>query len=67
MPLLTWARAIYLLTSGKRGMSALELQRHLGLSRYETTLNLARKIRRALWQRDERYKLKGVISNSAAK
>ena len=61
LPLLIWLRAIYLMTSGKRGISALELQRHLGLTRYETTLNLTKKIRRALWQRDEGYKLKGMV------
>ena len=61
LPLLTWLRAVYLMTSGKRGISALELQRHLGLTRYETALNLTKKIRRALWQRDEGRRLKGVV------
>ena len=61
LSLLTWLRAIYLITSGKRGISALELQRHLGLSRYGTALNLTKKIRRALWQRDQGKKLKGVV------
>ncbi len=61
LPILTWLRAIYLITSGKRGISALELQRHLGLTRYETALNLTKKIRRALWQRDKDQKLKGVV------
>lgn len=66
LPLLVWVRAVYLMMTGKRGMSALELQRHLGLPRYGTVLKMTRKIRRALWQRDERYKLQGLVEFDGA-
>ena len=61
LPLLTWVRAIYLMMQGKRGISALELQRQLGLSRYETALHLLRKIRQGLKERDEQYDISGII------
>jgi len=54
------------MTTGKRGMSALELQRHLGMSRYGTVLKMTRKIRRGLWQRDEGYQLKGLVELDGA-
>ena len=34
-PMLIWVRAIYLMMQGKRGISALELQRQLDIKRYE--------------------------------
>ncbi len=61
LPLLVWVRAIYLMMQGKRGISALELQRQLGLSRYETALHLLRKIRKGLMERDEQYDISGTI------
>ena len=66
LPLLTWIRAIYLIMTGKRGMSALELQRHLDMPKYDTVLRMTHKIRRALWQRDERYKLQGLVEFDGA-
>lgn len=59
-PLLTWARTIFLAMSGKRGVSALEIHRQLGVS-YRTAWAMLSKIRHALGQRDEHYRLKGVI------
>lgn len=59
--MLQWVRAIYMMMQDKRGVSALELQRRLGFGSYETALVISRKIRRALQQRDERYKLKEII------
>ena len=38
---------------GKRGMSALELQRHLGLKSYGLVWTMLQKIRMALQQRDK--------------
>ena len=35
-PLTTWFWAAYLMTTDKRGLSALLLQRQLGIRRYET-------------------------------
>ena len=59
--MLTWCRAIYFVMTSKRGVSALELQRHLGMKSYGTTWAILHKIRRALQSRDEGYKLKDVI------
>ena len=61
MPLLIWLKAICFITQGKRGISALELQSELGIKFYATTWNLLLKIREALRQRDETYKLSNII------
>jgi hypothetical protein len=54
-------RAIFLMMQDKRGISVLAMQRLLGLSSYGTTWTMALKIRRALQDRDSRYKIKDVI------
>lgn len=48
IPLTQWFWAAYLMTTDKRGVSALLLQRHLGLSCYETAWMLLHKLRRAM-------------------
>jgi len=48
MPLTVWCWAAYLMTTDKRGISALLLQRQLGLRRYETAWMLVHKLRRAM-------------------
>ena len=47
-PLTVWFWAAYLMTTDKRGLSALLLQRQLGLSRYETAWMMLHKFRRAM-------------------
>jgi transposase-like protein len=47
-PLTHWFWAAYLMTTDKRGISALLLQRQLGLRRYETAWMLLHKLRRAM-------------------
>ena len=47
-PLTVWFWAAYLMTTDKRGLSALLLQRQLALSRYETAWLLLHKFRRAM-------------------
>jgi transposase-like protein len=47
-PLTAWFWATYLTVTDKRGMSALLLQRQLGLRRYETAWMLLHKLRRAM-------------------
>ena len=47
-PLAVWFWAAYLTVTDKRGMSALLLQRQLGLRRYETAWMLLHKLRRAM-------------------
>jgi len=61
LPLLVWLRAIHLLMQGKRGISALETKRMLKLKSYDTTWKMLHKIRVALKDRDERYRLKGLV------
>ncbi len=45
---MTWFWAAYLMTTDKRGLSALLLQQQLGLSRYETAWMMLHKLRRAM-------------------
>ena len=47
-PLTVWFWAAYLMTTDTRGISALLLQRQLGLRRYETAWMLLHKLRRAM-------------------
>lgn len=61
IPMLTWLKAICFMTQGKRGISALELQSELEMKSYGTAWNMLHKVREALRQRDEIYKLSDVI------
>lgn len=47
-PLMLWFWAAYLMTTDTRGISALVLQRQLGLRRYETAWMMLHKFRRAM-------------------
>src|SRR5438105_5634377 len=47
-PLTVWFWAAYLMTTDKRGISALLLQRQLGMTRYETAWMMLHKFRRAM-------------------
>ena len=48
LPLTVWFWAAYLMTTDKRGISALLVQQQLGLRRYETAWMLLHKLRRAM-------------------
>jgi transposase-like protein len=60
LPLTTWFRAIWYVTSQKTGVSALGLQRVLGLGSYKTAWALLHKLRRAM-VRPGRDRLRGVV------
>jgi len=60
LPLTTWFRAMWYLTSQKNGVSALGLQRSLGLGSYKTAWALLHKLRRAM-VRPGRDRLQGTI------
>ena len=60
MPLTNWFWAAYLMSTDKRGISALLLQRHLGLRRYETAWMMLHKFRRAMVNL-EREPLRGKV------
>jgi transposase-like protein len=59
-PLVTWFRAIWLVTSQKNGASAKGVQRVLGLGSYETAWTWLHKLRRAM-VRPGRDKLVGAV------
>jgi transposase-like protein len=60
VPLTIWFRAMWQITSQKNGMSALGLQRVLGLGSYKTAWAMLHKLRRAM-VRPGRDRLDGVV------
>ena len=56
-----WYKAIFLLSTTKKGFSSKEVQRQLGLKRYEPVWAMVHKLRKAMGQRDDRYTLEGMI------
>lgn len=59
-PLLKWFWAIYLVSTDKRGLSALTLSKRLNIS-YWVAWTMLQKIRKAMSDRDSHYKLQGII------
>lgn len=59
-PLSVWFAAIWHLTTQKHGMSALGLQRVLGLGSYQTAWTMLHKLRRAM-VRPDRDRLSGLV------
>jgi hypothetical protein len=55
-----WFWAAYLVTTHTPGFSALQLQRQLGLGRYETAWVMLQKLRRAMI-RPERDRIAGIV------
>jgi transposase-like protein len=53
LPLTTWFAAAYLVASHTPGMSAVQVQRQLGLSRYETAFQMLHKLRAAMIRPDQ--------------
>lgn len=60
LPLKSWLWAAYMVATDKRGLSALALQRQLGLGRYETAYQMLQKLRSATVAPD-RTRLGGVV------
>ena len=60
LPLTTWFRAVWHVTSRKNGVSALGLQRDLGLGSYRTAWSMLHKLRRAM-VRPGRNRLHGIV------
>jgi len=60
LPLTTWFRAMWHVTSQKNGVSALGLQRALGLGSYRTAWSMLHKLRRAM-VRPGRDRLRGTV------
>lgn len=61
IPLRTWLLAIALMCSSKKGISALQLKRALGLGSYQTAWFLAHRIRYAMTTEPLRSMLTGVV------
>ena len=61
LSLLVWYRAMFLISTIKKGFSAKEMQRHLGLKRYESVRAMVHKLRKAMGNRDTRFTLEGMI------
>lgn len=60
VPLHLWFSAAYLVTTHTPGFSAVQLQRQLGLNRYETAWTMLQKLRRAMI-RPERDRISGIV------
>jgi transposase-like protein len=60
LPLVLWFRAVWYVTTQKNGVSALGLQRVLGLGSYKTAWTMLHKLRRAMI-RPGRERLSGLI------
>ncbi len=58
---LIWYKIMFLLTTTKKGFSSKEIQRQLGLKRYEPVWAMVHKLRKAMGSRDDRYTLEGMI------
>lgn len=56
-----WVRAFHLMCSSKKGISALQLQRNLGLGSYRTAWHMAHRIRHAMAVGPEAPKLEGIV------
>ncbi|HEX2711590.1 MAG TPA: IS1595 family transposase [Candidatus Acidoferrales bacterium] len=60
VPLRDWFWAIYRLSQGKKGVSALQLSKEIGVT-YPTAWLMAHKIRQAMADREQGRKLRGLV------
>jgi len=61
LPLLDWYTAMFLMTATKKAFSSYEMQRQLGRKRYEPVFRMMHKIRSAMGQHEETYKLSDEV------
>ena len=61
LPIRTWLMAFSILCSAKKGVSALQLQRQLGLGSYRTAWHLCHRIRFAMGRNPLKGALEGVV------
>lgn len=59
-PLCSWFWAIYRMSQDKKGISAMQLAKEIGVS-YPTAWLMLHKIREAMSDRDQRYRLSGLV------
>lgn len=58
---LVWYKTMFLMSMTKKGFSSKEIQKQLGLKRYEPVWAMVHKLRKAMGKRDDRYTLEGMI------
>jgi len=56
-----WYKTMFLMTATKKGFSSKEIQKQLGMKRYEPVWAMVHKLRKAMGKRDARYTLEGMI------
>ena len=61
VPLRKWVLAFHLMCSSKKGISALQLQRNLGLGSYQTAWHMAHRIRAAMREEPMAGLLRGTV------
>ena len=66
LPIRIWMMAITFITATKKGFSATELQKQLGMKRYEPVFRMYHKLRTVMGQRDDRYRLKDMVEYDEA-
>ena len=58
---LIWYQTMFMMSATKKGFSSKEIQKQLGLKRYEPVWAMVNKLRKAMGKRDDRYTLEGMI------
>ena len=58
---LIWYKTIFILTATKKGLTSKEIQKQLGLKRYESVWSMVHKFWKAIVNRNARYTLEGMI------
>ena len=66
LPIRIWMLAITFISATKKGFSAAELQRQLGLKRYEPVFRMYHKIRVIMGKRDNIYRLEDMVEYDEA-
>lgn len=61
LPLRTWFLIMLFMTSTKKGISACEMQRQIGHSRYATIWNIMHRLRKVMGKRDDLYFLEDMV------
>ncbi len=61
IPVRKWVLAFHLICGAKKGISACQLQRHLGLGSYKSAWHMAHRIRYAMSQEPLKSKLRGKV------
>jgi len=66
LPIRVWMMAITFITATKKGFSAAELQRKLGMKRYEPVFRMYHKLRVVMGKRDDCYRLEDMVEYDEA-